>query len=104
MSINISGHGNVVGNNSSSNVNITAPPDLLTALDKLISSLASHESSIPDGSRIRSDAEAARYEIAKPAPRWDRVREILGRVAKGVAGVTALTGLIDNILTMIPHL
>jgi hypothetical protein len=103
VSINISGHGNVVGNNSSSYVSITASPELLTALNNFISRLASYDNDIGDGS-VRADAEAARAEMTKPAPKWDRVRALLGRVATGVAGITALTSLVNNILDMLPHL
>jgi uncharacterized protein DUF5955 len=104
MSVEINGDGNVVGNNSSSYVSKTAPPEILTALNDFIRSLARYGNDVPDSRRVRADAEAARSEVAKPEPRWDRVRQALGKVANGVAGVAALSDIVNNIINMLPHL
>jgi hypothetical protein len=104
MSVVINGDGNVIGDNSSSYVSKTAPPEILAALNDFIVSLARYAHDVPDSHRVRADAEAARSELAKPKPRWDRVRDALGKVANGVAGVAALSDLVNNVITMLPHL
>jgi len=112
--INIVGHGNVVGDGSTSNVNITAPSEvhvsapsaaeLLAALDEFILALDQHKSAISDSRHVREGTAAARQEMAQSAPRWDLVRSILTGVAKSVSGVATLTTMITNILAIMPHL
>jgi hypothetical protein len=106
-SVNISGHGNVIGNNSSSwvNVHVTAPQqEALAVLDEFIRKLDLYEKSISDVHRVRQGALAARTEIAEPLPKWERIRSLLRGVAASVAGVAALSDLVNNALSIVAHL
>jgi hypothetical protein len=104
----IIGHGNVVGDHSKSDVDISVTEsgseEALAALDEFIRRLALYENSIRDSHRVWEDAMAARMEMAQAAPKWERVRSILKRVATGVAGIATLTDLINNALSLVPHL
>lgn len=106
-SISISGHGNVIGDNSSSMVNIhaTAPQqEALAVLDEFIRKLGLYENRIGDFHRIRQDALDARTEIAEPLPKWKRIRSLLRGLAPSVAGVAALSDLVNNALSIVAHL
>lgn len=106
-SVSISGHGNVIGDNSSSivNVHVTAPQqEALVVLDEFIRKLDFYENSVGDVHRVRRHALAARTEIAKPLPKWERVRSLLKGVAASVAGVAALSDLVNNALSIAAHL
>jgi hypothetical protein len=106
--VNIIGHGNVIGDNSSSKVNVsaTAPrqQEALALLDEFIRRLAFYENSLRDAHHVRQNVIAARKEIARSAPKWDKVRNMLRGVATGVAGVAALADLINNALSIVKHL
>ncbi len=106
-SVSIVGHGNVIGDNSSSrvNVHVTAPQqEALAALDEFIRKLDLYKNSVGDVHRVRQDALAARTEIAEPSPKRERIRSLLRGVAASVAGVAALSDLVNNVLSMVAHL
>lgn len=119
--ITIVGNANVIGDNSSASVtgdNVSARAeiystthntgpqleDALVALDEFIYRLAFYQKSLQDAQRIREEALTARTEMTGSAPKWDKVRSILKGVAASVTGVAALTDLMNNVLSMVPHL
>jgi hypothetical protein len=103
----VQGAGIVIGHGSSASVQQSLPPsqcEAIALLDEFLRLLASHESSVADASGIRESAVAARTEVGEPSPRWPVVRGLLRGIAAGVAGVSALTGAINNIQALVSHI
>jgi hypothetical protein len=100
----VSGTGIVIGNESSVVIGQSPEPmqpELIRSLDKLIELLEQYESSIEDEPGLRESIMEARREIGKPMPRWAFVRTLLRGIAASVAGVSALTDAVGNILTIV---
>ena len=86
-------------------MHVTAPQqEALAVLDVFIRKLDLYENSVGDVHRVRQDALGARMEIAEPVPKWERIRSLLRGVAASVAGVAALSDLVNNALSIVAHL
>ena len=104
---NIQGTGIVVGDGSSASVKLhqtSAQNEAATMLDEFIHLLQAHQNSVTDSADILGSAEAAKAELAEPAPRWHLIKGLLKGIAAGVAGVSTLTEAINNIQTIIVHI
>jgi hypothetical protein len=97
----------VIGNNSAIVKGGFLPQvrhDLLGKLDEILSLLDDHAGSVADAAGVREAIEEAESEVRKPSPRWSIVRTLLRGVAVPVAGVAALTEVVNNVLEIVSHL
>jgi hypothetical protein len=104
---NVQGTGITIGHGSSTSVELTQPPtqqEAIALLDEFIRSLARHENAVADAADVRKSAAAAKAELAGTSPRWQVVRTLLRKIAKGVAGVAVLAEAISNIQAIVAHL
>ena len=73
-------------------------------LDEL-SGLLEHEgNSLPGHRGIRHSIATVRKELTKQSPQWDRVNKSLGKIAEGVAPVTALTDSVRGIQAFVARI
>jgi hypothetical protein len=78
--------------------------ELLGKLDEFMALLSRHADSVEDAASVRQSVAEAESEVRKPSPRWSIVRTLLRGVAAPVAGVAALTEVINNALGILSHL
>lgn len=97
----------VIGNNSAIVKGESLPQvrhELLSKLDQLMSLLDGHAGSVEDVAGLREALEEAESEVRKPSPRWSIVRALLRGFVAPVAGVAALTEVLNNVLEIVSHL
>jgi len=102
----VQGVGIAIGHGSSAAVTQWSSSRIEAAelLDELIRQLALAQDSFEDRADLIESAQAARSELAAPAPRWPVVRGLLKAVAAGVAGISSLAEAVDKVQMLIAHL
>jgi hypothetical protein len=104
---NVEGAGIVIGHESSASVNLhqsSVQYNAAAMLDEFIRLLQIHQQSGADSADLRESAAAARDELTSLSPRWHIVKGLLRGIAAGVAGISALAEVINNIQALIGHL
>jgi hypothetical protein len=78
--------------------------EALDQIRRLIELLPAYADKIDSPREVQADAEAAEVALSKKKLNRARIEILIGRMAAGVAGVTALANAVDAVQAAITHL